>query len=171
MTKYYIAAFVVAVAIVGGYFFPKVTVPPFGSSAGAVFSTAKVAAVNINPQSRTSTSTSILNSDSSDRVVTDGFVACYGLTSMNGSTGAGLATDNWTAATTSVAAPTATIASAPFAAFQFSLGTTTTFNEVATSSYAVPWGQIWTTGTYMTFQTNATSTATTCTVGVHYFGT
>jgi hypothetical protein len=38
----------------------------------------------------------------------------------------------------------------------------------ATITYTAPWGRIWRAGEYMTFQTNATSSAATCTVGVHY---
>ena len=161
-------ALVVAIALgVGAYFYPE-SVQSLGSAAGTQFGTAKIAQVNINPQSRTSTSTSLYNSDQSDRYVTDAVVSCSGLTSMAGATGAGVATFNWTAATTSAAAPTASIATAPFAAMQVSLGTSTAYNMIATSTYTAPWGRIWRAGEYMTFQTNATSSTATCTVGVKY---
>lgn len=172
MTKtlgFLLGALVLVVAIAGGYFFPelKITV---GSPAGTTFNTAKVAQININPQSITSTSTSILNTDTSDRIVTDGFVSCSGLTNMFASTNAGVATFNWTAATSSTPAPAPSITGSTFAAMQVSLATSTTYNETATSTWTVPWGHIWTAGTYMIFQTNATSSGALCTVGVHYVG-
>lgn len=170
MTKYilsFIGILVVAGAIYGAYQYPK-NIQLAGSVVGTVFNSAKVAQININPQSITSTSTSIQNTDTSDRIVTDGFVSCSGLTNMFGSTNAGVATFNWTAATSSTAAPAPSIAANSFAAMQVTLSTSTTYNETATSTYTVPWGHIWTAGTYMIFQTNATSSGATCTVGVHY---
>lgn len=163
----YIVLSAIAILAVGAYFFPTVQ-QTFGAPAGTVFGTSKIAQVNINPQSITSTSTSLYNGDQSDRFVTDAVVSCSGLTSMAGATSGGVATFNWTAATSSVPAPTASVASAPFAAMQVSLATSTAYNMTATSTYTVPWGRIWRTGEYMIFQTNATSSATTCTVGVKY---
>jgi hypothetical protein len=170
-------AFLGACAVLGAFAFfgltpyGKTLVQQFGASpAGTTFNTAKVAAININPQSKTSTSTSLYNGDASDRIVTDGFVSCSGLTSMKGATSAGVAKFNWTAATSSTAAPAPSIAARKFAALQVTLGTSTAYNEIATSTFTVPWGHLWKAGTYMIFQTNATSSAAACQVGVHYLG-
>lgn len=162
-----VGVLIVIFAIAGAYFYP-IGSQIAGSSAGASFTSAKVAQININPQSITSTSTSLLNTDASDRYVTDGFVSCKGLTNMFAADAAGVATFNWTAATSSTASPVPSIASNAFASMQVTLGTSTSFNQTATSTYTVPWGRIWTAGTYMVFQTNATSSTAACTVGVHY---
>lgn len=158
---------IVAIAI-GAYFFPAQSL--FQGTAGNTFSNAKVAAININPQSITSTSTSLYNSDSTDRTITDAFVTCTGLTTMYGSgpQSTGVDAFRWYMATSSVAAPTASVANAVLGAANFTLGTSTAFNYAATSTYTVPWGRIWTAGTYMIFQTNATSSSAACTAGVHY---
>ena len=153
--------------IVGAYYFPK-TQFLAGSPAGTTFGTAKVAAVNISPQSRTSTSTSMLNSDASDRIVLDAYVTCSGLTNMFGADGAGVATFNWTAATSSVAAPTASIAANALAAMQITVATSSTEGYTATTTYTNVFARRWNSGSYMIFQTNATSSAATCQAGVHY---
>lgn len=70
-TTKYIAAFVVAVAIFGSYFFPKsqiVTQMLAGSPAGASFNTSKVAGQQIILG--TTTAYSMLNTDTSDRTIT-----------------------------------------------------------------------------------------------------
>lgn len=169
MIKNILLALGITMVVFGAYFFPMVKeTVELGSAPGTQFGTAKVAQVNINPQSITSTSTSLYNSDGSDRFVTDAFVSCSGLTSMAGATAGGVATFNWTAATTSSPAPTATVATRALAAMQVTLATSTAYNLTATSTYATPWPRIWRAGEYMTFQTNATSSATACTVGVSY---
>lgn len=138
------------------------------SPAGATNLDAKVASVAMAPISRTATSTSILNSDGTDRIVTDAFVSCTGLTNMNGVDTLGLATYNWTAATSSTPAPTASIAAAQLAAMQVTVATTTSDGYTATSTYTSPFSRRWNAGSYMVFQTNGTSSAVSCTPGVHY---
>lgn len=141
-----------------------------GSPAGTSFNTSKVAAINISPQSITSTSTSLLNSDASDRIVTESFVTCSGLTSMNGSTAAGVSTFQWWAATSSTAAPTASVFNAPFAAMNITVATSSGDGFTSTSTFTgtAVYARRWSAGTYMVFQTNATSSSAVCQAGVRY---
>lgn len=141
-----------------------------GSASGTTFNSAKVAQINLNPQSITSTSTSLYNGDSSDRIVTDAFVSCNNLTSMTSATG-GVATFQWGAATTTAAAPTASVLTNQYAAMNVTVATSTADGYTATSTYTAAASRRWAAGSYMTFQTNATSTNAACTVGVHYLGT
>lgn len=172
MNKALIGLLIVVLAGItwAGITFPKQI--QFGASAtGSTFGTAKIAEVVMAPQSRTATSTSILNSDSSDRVVLDAGVNCSGLSNMFGSTSGGLSTYQWYAGTTSSAAPTASIASNALLAMNVAVATTTSAGFTATSTYTNPYARIWGAGTYMTFQTNGTSSATVCQPFVHYIGT
>lgn len=162
---------VAVAALIGGYYFPQsVTTFVAGGTAGATFSNAKVAAININPQGITSTSTSLLNTDANDRIVTDAFVTCSGLGTMFGSDAAGVAAFQWYMGTSSVAAPTATLAARTLLAGNFTVATSTTDGYTATSTYTgtAVFGRRWNAGTYMVFQTNATSSAAQCQAGVHY---
>ena len=167
MNKFLLGVVVLVAAIaVGGYFFPKVG---FGApAAGNTFGSAKLSAVNINPQSITSTSTSIYNSDPNDRIVTDAFVTCSGLTTMFGATAAGVDAFRWYAATSSVAAPTASIANASLGAMNMTVATSTSDGYNATTTYTNAFSRRWNAGSYMVFQTNATSSGATCQAGVHY---
>lgn len=139
-----------------------------GSPVGTTFNTAKVAAINLSPQSSAASSTSLFNGDASDRYVTDAFATCTGLTTSFGTDALGVATLKFFAGTSTTAAPGASIADRSFNAMNVSLGTSTAYNYVATTTYTVPWGRIWTTQTYLIFQSNATSSGMTCNVGVHY---
>lgn len=140
------------------------------SPAGATFNTARVAAININPIDITSTSSSMLNSDANDRIVTDAFVTCSGLvTTMSGMSGA-VADFRWLAATSSTAAPIPAITNV-FAAMNMAVATSTSDGYAATTTYTSPFSRRWNTGTYLVFQANATSSAATCQAGVHYLST
>lgn len=165
---------VILVGIVGGYFFPlsvpQVTVQ--GSNAvGTTFNTAKVAAINIAPATAAATSSSILNTDTTDRIIMDSFAACTGFgTSNTAYTGTGLASLLIRMATTSTSAP-ANLTNTNYAA-NLTIATTTAVGYTASSTEGILTGysRIWPTGTYLTIQPNATNTAA-CTVGVHYLGT
>lgn len=139
------------------------------SSTGTTFSTAKIAEVVMAPQSVTATSSSILNTDSSDRYVTDAGVYCTGLTTMFGMNGAGgLVTFDYYAGTTSSAAPTAAVTSNPLLAMRVSVATATPNGFTATSTFTNPYARVWNSGSYLTFQTNGTSSAAICTPYVRY---
>ena len=167
-----VLAVIVTGGIVGGYYFPKNN-PVFGSSpAGSTFSTQKVAqvAVNLASPGSNGTSTSILNTDANDRFITGEEVGCETVgTSKTAYTGTGLASLTLTIATTSTAAP-ATISNTntlPVVTIA-----TATPNFVISSSTAGTPGtsivsNIWASGSYLSFATNATNTAL-CTIGVRY---
>lgn len=165
--KYIVGALVVA-AIAGAYLFPH-AVPSFGNAAaGSTFSSAKVAAININPQNRTSTSTSIYNGDASDRIITDAFVTCTGLTNMFGATDAGVINFQWGAATSSVAAPTNSILNNALSAMNITVATSSADGYTATTTYTSAFARRWAAGSHLIFQTNATSSSASCQAGVHY---
>lgn len=167
-----IALVVVAAVAVGAYFFPRAVHSVFGASSpvGTTFNTAKVAEINFSPATGSATSTSILNVDASDRIVTNSFATCAGLgTSFTAYTGTALGALIFQAATTSTAAPT-TLPSTNYVFNAVIATTTPTDAYVASSSYASVTYQRWPAGTYMTWTSNATNTAA-CSVGVNYIAT
>lgn len=170
-----IVSVLVILAIAGGYIYPKYSAS-FGSSTGATFGDAKVAAIVMTPASASATSSSILNTDASDRFITDAFVVCSAVGNVfTAVTGAGLTSAGWLwkAATSSTASP-ANIQGFTSAdlAMSVSVATTTAADAyTATSTFTQVYNQRWKTNTYMTFQPNATSSTAVCTVGVHYLGT
>ncbi len=149
----------------------------FGSPAGSTFGTAKFAAVAINLASpgANGTSTSIQNTDTSDRYVTDIKVGCEGVgTSQTAYTGTGLSALTLTVGTTSTAAPAAVPSNNIVGNGTLTIATTTANFTVASSTAPAPNGitqvnNIWGAGMFMTFATNATNTAK-CSVGVGYIG-
>lgn len=138
------------------------------SATGTTFNTAKITEIVMAPTSNAASSTSVLNGDASDRYVLDGGVSCTGLTNMFGA--ASLAEDLWYAGTSSVAAPTASISGRALLAMKVSLATSTTYGFIATSTYTNTFARIWAAGTYMVFETNATSSAVSCQPFLHYIG-
>jgi len=166
----YIFGVLVFLAIAGGYVYPK-AIESFGTPVvGTTFSTAKVAAINMIPSTASATSSSIYNGDDNDRFVTDAFVACGGVgTSKTAYTGTGLANWTWYAATTTTNAPSDPLSStATNLAMNVNVSTTTAADAyTATTTYTQVFNRRWAAGAYMTFQPNATNTAT-CNVGVHY---
>lgn len=144
------------------------------SPAGSNFGTAKFAGVAINLASpgANATSTSITNTDSNDRYVTNFKVGCENVgTSKTAYTGTGLSSLQVSIGTTTASAP-ATFSSFAAVALNLNIATNTvnlivssSTLQTATSSMAM----VWPTGTPMTFAFNATNTAV-CTVGVDYIG-
>lgn len=184
-------AAVMAVGVYGGYKYlltPPLQVSAGTAAAGSTFNTAKTAAIAM-VFTNGATSTSILNTDASDRFVISNFIACSSATSTyTAVTGAGLA--NWIikAATTSTNAPavisnTNLVMNDTVATGTVGAGVASDYGGialVASSSIATtsPTGWIgnaagsanqfrWATGTYLTYWSNATNTAA-CTVGVYY---
>lgn len=165
-----IAVVVLGLAIYGAYLYPKAE-NSVGSSAGATFSTAKVAAVVMAPNTQAATSSSIVNTDGSGRWVTDAFAYCSGdSTAFTNITGGGLAALTLQAATTSTSGA-GLLGNTNYAA-NMTLATSSTY---AANSTTTPTGSpdakfyYWGSGVDMTFLFNATTTATAaCTVGVHY---
>lgn len=137
-----------------------------GVSTGTTTNTsAKRYTVTIAPLS--ATTTSLYNSDGTDRGIIDVVALCTGVgTSQNFTDGAGLLSNAWNvkAATTSTAnnglqGNTSNI-------FKINLATTTPTQYGATSTTPFPTDvtRIWPAGTYLTFWFSATNTAA-CTVG------
>ena len=164
----------VALAIVGGYFFPRQVKQSFGgTSQGGIFNTSTQASVVVNLASpgANATSSSILNSSSNDYYITEVKAGCEGIgTSKTAYTGTGLASLTLAIATSSTSAP------ATNSNTNYSGGTTITIATSSTtfllaSSTALTGTSItnviWASGSYITFTTNATNTAV-CTFGVHY---
>lgn len=163
---------VAVVAIIGGYYFPKLDFTAGSSPAGSSFNTANIAAVvvDLSAPGANATSTSLLNSDANDRFITGFRVGCNGVgTSRTAYTGAGLSALTLTIGTSTTAAPASFVGFANVAT-NFTLGTSTpvlvvasSTTQTATSSLAARWSA----GSYVTFTTNATNTAV-CTFGVDY---
>lgn len=180
-----IGAVIIGGFIWGAYQYPKAALLA-GSSAGTTFNTAKIAAVAVNLASvgANGTSTSILNSDAFDRYVTGVRTACVGVgTSKTAYSGAGLAALTLSIGTSSTAAPAAVPTN--LVASPLTIATSTgyfavsssTVGNLATTSVSGAVGItgitsdnfVWLTGSYITFATNATNTAT-CVFGVDYMG-
>lgn len=141
-------------------------------TAGNTFNTAKVASVIMTPSAigNNGTSSSILNTDATDRFITDAFVACANATSTVFSPTGGVA--NWQvfAATTSAANANVSIAT-PNLALNVNVATGTYDVYVSTSTYTATFTRRWLTNSYLTFGWNATSSGgSSCNVGVHYIG-
>lgn len=168
-------AFLGSLAFFGYTPFLKVTqvLNPLGSAAGTTFNSAKVAQVNMSPSTASATTTSLQNTDGSDRWVTDSFVNCTGdSTSKTFLTGTGLAALTLKTATTSVANLGLQGSTAYATNITVSTSTNFTYNASTTPSVAIGTGAVaylWKAGSYLTFLFNATSSAA-CTVGVHYLG-
>lgn len=145
-----------------------------GSSAGTLFSTAKVAEIAINPTVNAATSTSILNGDANDRIIDSSFVSCAtssGAVTTNG--GSGVATWNWLSATTSTSA--LGLQGNTNYAMNITVPTSTTDNSYVASSTspASVRNRLWPSGSYLTFNINASSSnaTLTCQVGSYYHAT
>lgn len=164
-----VAAILGAVAFFGYSPFLKEVIQTFGSPTGTTFTTAKVAAIDMTPATLAATSSSILNTDASNRFVENLEADCTGVgTSYTTLTGAGLASWVVTVATTSVANDGS---QGNANTFTGTIATTTPFSllssVIASTGTAVTY--VWAPGTYMTFSLNATNTAA-CIIGVHYLG-
>lgn len=170
--------YIVGAVILGAILWAGITYPIpvlFGSStAGNTFNAAKFAGIvaNLAAPGSNATSSSVLNSDSTDRYVTGVRYGCSGIgSSRTAYTGAGLASLQLTVGTTSTAAPAAVPSQAFLVASALVIATSSVNNTAGSSTPTVALGNagLWTAGSYMTFWLNATNTAV-CTFGVDYFG-
>lgn len=173
-TKIITAVVGIVIGLVAGFFlFDSENVLSLVSTSNSTtFSSAKIAEVGFSPATGSATSTSILNTDSNDRIVTGSFFYCNNLgTSYTAYTGAGLTSLGvlFKAATTSTAAP-ATVSNVNLV-LSATVATTSAGSSVYVASTTTPFpndvGRLWASGSYMTFFSNATNTAT-CVVGVQY---
>lgn len=171
-----VSSFVVVAALaIGAYFFP-VQQPPTGTSvAGSTFNTSKIAGVAFAPASpgANATSSSVLNSDASDRIVTAVEFGCENVgTSKTAYTGTGLAAFQVSVGTSSTAAPASVptnLIGGGAITIATSSGTFVLASSTAPNSGTPVFSLVWAAGSYMTFFTNATNTAT-CTGAVRYLG-
>lgn len=137
------------------------------TSSTTTFNSAKLAEVGFSPATGSATSTSILNTDSTDRIVQDAFIYCDTVaTSRTAYSGTGLAALLFTAATSSTAAPV-TNSNANYAMYNIVSTSTPNFYVSSTTIGVASYGRVWESGSYMSFFSNATNTAA-CVVGVHY---
>lgn len=169
-----LCAVVIGAAIWGAYKYPQAVVQGTGSAAGVAFNTAKFAGetASLASPGANGTSTSILNSDSSDRYITSVVAACNTVgTSRTAYSGAGLANWNITVATTSTADPAALPSGYnPVLGGVLNISTSTPNTLVASSTAGVSSTTlIWAANSYLTFWSNATNTAA-CTFGANYVG-
>ncbi len=180
-SKIYAGLLVLALIAIGGYFFPQgntVIQKMFGSPGNATFLGQPAASVIFNLSA--GTTTSILNTDASDRYITTFQASCSGITSIVapylgvnssiGYFGIRAATTTFNAAT---GTPTANVlvSNSNFAA-STTVATSSAITVMSTSTAAATmnsnqFSQEWAAGSYLTFITNATSSGT-CTVGVMY---
>ncbi len=134
------------------------------SQAGVINSSAKLYSTSMAPATASATSTSILNTDSTDRGIIFGVTSCSAVgTSKTYLTGAGLA-----ALLVNVSTSTSAIYSNGGAtkALSLTIATSSAWEEQFVSSPANgAVSFVWPTGTYLNFTFNATNTAA-CTVGV-----
>lgn len=166
----FILAVIIGGAIYGAYQYPKAILPSFGSPVNTTFSSAKVVAVDMSPLTQTATSTSIQNTDASNRwIASFGFAGCTGVqNSQTDLTGTGLASWFVQAATTSV--PNQGLQGNTNYALNMTIPTSTAgvpaIVAVSSSTPSAISG-IWAPGSYMTFTFNATNTAA-CVVELDY---
>lgn len=137
------------------------------TSSTTTFNSAKLAEIGFSPATGSATSTSILNTDSTDRIVVDAFAYCDTVgTSRTAYSGGGLAALLFTAATSSTAAPV-TNSNANYTMYNIVSTSTANFFVSSTTIGVASYGRVWAPGTYMSFFSNATNTAA-CVVGVSY---
>lgn len=173
MTKYiltFIGAVLLGGALYGAYLYPQAS-QLVGSSAGTTFSTAKIATVVMSPSAAgaNATTSSILNTDASDRKIETFVADCSGVgTSQAVNTGGGLASAGFivSAATTSTSVPTV-VTNTNALTLPISTSTPDSYNIVGNATTTVALNRVWASGSYLTFQFNATNTAS-CIIGVNY---
>ena len=162
-----VCAVVIGGLIWGAYQYPKSSLLA-GSTSGSS-ATQHIATFAFNPTTGSATSTSVLNSDTQDRVITGSNVFCSGVgTSKTAYTGTGLAQLLFSMATSSTASPNTlsntnyvlsdVIATSSTEAYTAS----TTVTTPSTADY-----RRWAAGSYVTVASNATNTAA-CIVNVSY---
>lgn len=149
-------------------------VPQGTSPVGTTFNSAKIAEIVWSLSAITGTSTSILNTDSNDRIVESVIYDCNTVGSSNTAyVGGGLAALLFKIATTSTSAPATLPTTAQFVlATQVSTSSTDLYvasSTPGTTGERVP-NRIWASGSYLTFYSNATNTAQ-CVIAAKYLGT
>ncbi len=162
MNKTYIALSIVVALIIGvvvGYTFTSPGVKVQGiSSPGVTNSSRRIYSIAVAPL--TATTTAVLNTDGSDRAVTEGFAFCTTVAAQP-------AVNTWQlqAATSSTAANS--VSGLSNFAVNLSIATTSTTVYTASTTFGNDIYRVWPANTYLVFGFNATNTAS-CTIGVSY---
>lgn len=136
------------------------------SSPGATNSSAKEYTVTMAPLLAAGTTTSLLNTDGTDRFIKDSFAACTGVGTSNAYlTGTGGIAALLVQMSTSTVGSTGLQGNTNYAS-SITISTTTPWAYTSTSTLAATGvaGLIWPSGTYLNITFNATNTAA-CTVG------
>ena len=183
MKKYIIIGAITLIigAILGYSMTPKQEAVGAISSSGAYNNAAGYSTQVITPSTQTSTTTGILNSGASDRLITGIYTACNNVTTlsqtMSGASGGVQNVASWQVligTTTSLAVgnnPTATIFNGVISTSSLSSYVASTTGSILTLSAASTMVTsnpfIWTVGSYLDFAFNGTSSAT-CTVGADW---
>ena len=168
---------VLVLAIAGGYMFPRVTtiIKAGGVSTSGTYNNSQgLSQITFTPS--TATSTAILNTGASDRVVTELWANCQGIASAyTYGTGAGLA--SWTLQVSTNQSGTQTLGSTSVM-FNGVIATSSTSYLIASSTgsiqTAAAFGSLagtsvtWPVNTYLVFQFNATDTAS-CSLASEWF--
>lgn len=166
ITKIELLLGAVIVGLVVGFWLhaPSTIVRELGatnSPVGTTNDTARRASVVFIPSTGSATSTSILNSGSVDRIVTDVTYDCNTVgTSQTAYSGAGLNSLVFQAATTSSSAPNS-LGNTNFI-LNTQVSTSTSDLYVASTTpglVSTVTNRVWPTGSYLTFTSNATNTA------------
>lgn len=167
-------AFVIGIAIWGAYQYPNAAQLAGTSPAGTTSATAKFysVAASLAAPGANGTSSSVYNASANDLYITAIKAGCSGLgTSLVAYSGGGLANLLLRVATTSTSAP-ATNGVNVVGGGTITIATSTVDYVVASSTAQMPGVSSttvkWASGSYITFSTNATNTAT-CTFGVDAF--
>lgn len=164
-----IVSFLVALAIVGGYFFPTIK-GSFGatSATGTTNNVTSWSSITFLPL--TASTTSLLNTGASDRAILGSYTMCTSATTVRSyGAGAGLANFTVQAATTSADGSTKGLEGNVNYIVNESVATSTGTGYTASTTEGVIYGisRIWPVNTYLTFITNATTTAS-CSFGVEW---
>lgn len=136
------------------------------SAASTTNSSAKMYTLTVAPSTAAATTSSLLNTDGTDRGIIGAVAFCTSVgTSQTFSTGAGLT--SWTLQAATGTTPGLGLQGNTNYAVNFTLGTTTSnsFTGTTTQTFYSYVQGIWPTGTYLHWLFNATNTAA-CTVGV-----
>lgn len=154
--------------LIGHSFWGQTKLTVGTNAVGTIATTAKEATIIYSLASQSSTSTSILNTDSTDRIILATYQSCQNLgSSFSPVTGSGITNLIIQAATTSTAAPVL-LGNSNLIMSSIVATTTTSFELVSTSTTASSEiSRIWASNSYLTFNTNATNTAI-CLVGARY---
>ena len=175
MKNIYITLGIVFALVVGGLIGYAIHAPSAGSfgavsSAGTSNNVTAWSSVTLNSTNALGTSTSILNTGASDRAVIGSYVTCTSMGNvLTYGTGAGLTSTGWTlTAATTTTSGSGLLGNTNYIVNETLATSSGILYQASTTEGVVTYtSRLWPTGTYLTFNLNATSTAS-CSVGIEY---